>query len=187
MLLKSKNVLKTAKTCENHRYEKRILAPIWINLWKMPDIFLNIWQKIYEMHNKKILKYPALYGKIYRLDMRRSERLPKAWRPTGNFRGVCPFDRAKAIDANTNYSRREARMWIHLVHRMWSWQMLMQGYFGFLNGVRKNARHSVGWDRAPWKTQFVPNCEHGFYFATARTSEYLTRRKNRWQSMRRSE
>ena len=135
-------VPKTEKT----RLQEAFWGKIAPKMCKLHKIIAQKRKKFYDFDNKKILQYCALCDKIYKLDMRRSERLPKAWRPTGNFRGVCPFDRAKRSKQISRGAGLPLRY-----SRILSWQMLMRVDFGFLIGERKNARRGVGLDRAPGK------------------------------------
>ena len=63
----------------------------------------------YETHNKKRLQFCQLYVIIIELDMRWSERLLLWDAATGNFRGVCPFNRAKGV------YRKHCRLWLDAV------------------------------------------------------------------------
>ena len=133
----------------------------------------------------KLLILFELYGKILRLDMRWSERLPSKWRLAGNFRGVCPFI------GRSNY-QKHCRSSCGTVRYSWgpeySEQMLMRGLFRIFKWASRKRTARCWLMVVPPETQFATVCEYGFYFAgRIADKRILKRRKNRWQSMRRSE
>ena len=80
----------------------------WILIEKLCNINKNMWLdflKIYEFCEKKVLQLEEFCGIIYELDVRWNERLLRGDAWAGNFRGVCPLNRAKVLPKHKRRKR----------------------------------------------------------------------------------